>query len=91
VATFALGSSCVRTTPSRNKAELSLSACLAFPLILPKSDLSIFRILNGLVGNMPQGIVQTNSVELAKQLTLRGFGLSFQTRVGIEREIIAGT
>ncbi|KHS42944.1 LysR family transcriptional regulator [Novosphingobium subterraneum] len=90
VATFALGVVMRPDHPLAQQAELSLSACLAFPLILPKSDLSIFRILNGLVGNMPQGIVQTNSVELAKQLTLRGFGLSFQTRVGIEREIIAG-
>ncbi|WP_325233642.1 LysR substrate-binding domain-containing protein [Sphingobium sp.] len=36
------------------------------------------------------GAVETSSVELAKRLTLKGLGISFQTRIGIENEISSG-
>ena len=87
---FDLGVAMRPDHPIATREDLSFAACLAFPLILPKQDLSIFRILEATYGTMPQGIIQTNSVELAKQLTLRGLGLSFQTRIGIDREIEAG-
>ncbi|WP_339520671.1 LysR substrate-binding domain-containing protein, partial [Pseudomonas proteolytica] len=55
--------------------------------ILPKADLSIRRMLLSAAPSLPVGAIETSSVELAKQLTLRGLGLSFQTRIGIEIEL----
>jgi DNA-binding transcriptional LysR family regulator len=39
---------------------------------------------------LPVGAIETSSVELAKQLTLRGLGISFQTRIGVENELRDG-
>lgn len=57
---------------------------------MPKADLAIRQLLQRSLGKLPTGAIETSSVELAKQLTLRGLGMSFQTRVGIEGEVEKG-
>src|SRR6218665_801680 len=87
---FQLGVSMRPDHPLAKNKTLSLATCLSHTLILPKAELSIRRQLQGIIGNLPAGAVETSSVELAKQLTLRGLGVSFQTRIGIENEIAQG-
>lgn len=76
--------------PLAGETSLSLAKCLSHALILPKGELSIRRVLLAAGSALPAGAIETSSVELAKQLTLRGLGLSFQTRVGIENELRSG-
>lgn len=76
--------------PLTGNKSLTLAMCLSHSLILPKADLSIRQQLQRALGKLPQGAVETSSVELAKQLTMRGLGISFQTRIGIEDEIERG-
>ncbi|ATP19979.1 MULTISPECIES: LysR family transcriptional regulator [Sphingobium] len=76
--------------PLARSSSLTLATCLSHSLILPKADLSIRQQLQRALGKLPQGAVETSSVELAKQLTMRGLGISFQTRIGIEDEIERG-
>lgn len=87
---FQLGATMRPDHPLANNQKLSLGTCQAHSLILPKADLSIRQQLHRALGKLPQGLVETSSVELAKQLTLRGLGISFQSRIGIERELESG-
>lgn len=87
---FHLGATMRPDHPLAKQPTLSLATCLSHQLILPKSDLSIRQQLHRVLGKLPTGAVETSSVELAKQLTLRGLGISFQTRIGIEKEIAKG-
>jgi DNA-binding transcriptional LysR family regulator len=57
---------------------------------LPKTDLSIRQQLAKAYAKLPVPAIETSSVELAKQLALRGLGVAFQTRIGIERELAQG-
>ncbi len=70
---------------------MSMSKCLSHTLILPRADLSIRQTLMRAAGQLPVGLIEADSVQLIKELTLRGLGISFQTRVGIERELDQGT
>lgn len=87
---FHLGATMRPDHPLADKSTLSLASCLSHTLILPKADLSIRQQLHRALGKLPVDAVETNSVELAKQLTLKGLGISFQTRIGIENEIRSG-
>lgn len=86
-AAFCVGAVMRPDHPLAAETSLSLSKCLTHTLILPKADLSIRRMLLSAAPSLPVGAIETSSVELAKQLTLRGLGLSFQTRIGIEIEL----
>jgi len=92
IATFRLPLGAVMTPdhPLASREALSLSACMAYPLILPKADLSIRPVLERTVSELPQGVIETNSVDLARRITLQSHGISFQTRIGIEEDLAAG-
>jgi len=87
---FFLGAVMRPDHPLTKTKILSVSGCLGHTLILPRSDLSIRQTLIRAAGQLPVGSIEANSVELIKELTLRGLGISFQTRVGIERELERG-
>ena len=89
-AAFCIGAVMRPEHPLAAGTSLSLTKCLTQTLILPKADLSIRRMLLTVAPSLPVGAIETSSVELAKQLTLRGLGISFQTRIGIETELRAG-
>ncbi|MEO1019216.1 MAG: LysR substrate-binding domain-containing protein, partial [Pseudomonadota bacterium] len=41
------------------------------------------------LGRPAPAVIEATSIELIKRLTLRGFGISFQTRLGLEEECAA--
>lgn len=88
---FKLGALMRPDHPLAASDGLSLSTCTAHSLILPKADLSIRQMLLKAYPKLPVGAIETSSVELAKQLTLRGLGISFQTRIGVEDELRTGS
>jgi DNA-binding transcriptional LysR family regulator len=89
-APFSLGALMRPDHPLAANISLSLSTCAAHPLILPKAELSMRQMLYNAFPKLPVGAIETSSVELAKQLTLRGLGISFQTRIGVENELREG-
>ncbi|WP_432697052.1 LysR family transcriptional regulator [Marinobacterium sp. YM272] len=79
--------------PLAGAKKLRFATCAAYPLILAKPELSIAHLLAPAIAQAPnwgRPIAETGSVELAKKLTLRGDGIAFQTRIGIEEELEAG-
>lgn len=73
--------------------ELPLVDALDYPWIMGDENLSILPLIEPTLrdlGRMLPRIVNTNSFELMKKLTLGGLGISFQTVFGFEDELAAG-
>lgn len=90
---FHLGAIMSADHPLANHERLSFATCAAHPLILAKEELSIAHLLRPSMNQSPQwghAVVETSSVELAKKLAIRGVGIAFQTRIGIEDELKSG-
>ena len=79
--------------PLAGRDKVSVADCLQHPLILPRPDLSLFTLLEPLLGRhraRATVIAEVSSLVLMKSLTLRTGALSFQTRLGIESELQSG-
>ncbi|MEK9725499.1 MAG: LysR substrate-binding domain-containing protein, partial [Rhodospirillaceae bacterium] len=73
--------------------ELALVDALDYPWIMGDENLSILPVLEPTLrelGRTAPRIVNTNSFELMKKLTLRGIGISFQSVFGFEDDLAAG-
>ena len=91
---FRLGALVVPDHPLAGRRDVSFATCAEYDLILAKSDLSVFHLLEPAMrraGIDLKGVVQSGSVELSKELAHRGLGISFQTRIGLEEELRNGT
>jgi DNA-binding transcriptional LysR family regulator len=87
---FKLGAVMKPDHPLAQRETLTVSTCMAHPLIIPKADLSIRQTLLRSCTTFPYHSIEASSVDLMKHLTLKGLGISFQTRIGIERELEQG-
>ncbi len=90
---FHLGAIMPPDHPLASHQHLTFASCAAYPLILAKPDLSIAHLLQPAISqskNWGRAVVETSSVELAKKLAMRGSGIAFQTRIGIEYELQRG-
>lgn len=79
--------------PLAGREKVSVADCLQHPLILPRPDLSLFTLLDPLLGRhrAPASVIaEVSSLVLMKNLTLRTGAISFQTRLGIESELQSG-
>lgn len=93
VARFDVGVIMAPSHPLAHLTRVSIRQCVEHPLILPAPKLSIHALLQPHIANFKstmQVVVESSSIELAKQLTERGLGLSFQSRLGLERELAEG-
>lgn len=93
VGRFVLGAIMPPAHPLATQASVSFAECARYPLILPGPELSIRRHLQPFLLNPKKPLtvlLESASVELAKRLAMRGMGLAFQTRLGIEEELAAG-
>lgn len=93
VGRFLLGAIMPPEHPLAAQASVSFAECARYPLILPGPELSIRRHLQPFLLNPKKPLtvlLESASVDLAKRLALRGMGLAFQTRLGIEEELAAG-
>ncbi len=90
---FRLGAVMPPHHPLAGRARLMLNACADFPWILACEPLSIKPQLAPALrrlGRPAPAVIEASSIELIKRLTLRGFGISFQTRLGLEEEVVSG-
>ncbi|ETX11502.1 LysR family transcriptional regulator [Marinomonas ushuaiensis DSM 15871] len=87
--TFHFGAVVTPDHPLASKAQVTYEDCLPFPLILSKSDLSMYQKLASLKGKLPTScsIIESSSVALSRNLALKGMGIAFQTKIGIESDI----
>ncbi len=72
--------------------KLSLADCAAHPLAWPSPGLSLRAILDSVpAARKVQPAFECNSLRLMASLARRGSCIAFQTVIGIERELRAGT
>lgn len=92
VGNFKFGAVVAPDHPLSEKNALSYEDCLPFPLILSKSQLSIHQQLLTLKERVStkSSIIESSSVQLSRKFALKGMGIAFQTRIGIEEDILEG-
>lgn len=89
---FRLGAIVPPGHPLSARVQVSFGACADYDLILGKPELSTRHRLAALLkaASIPgKARIESGSLELAKQMVLRGRGIAFQTRFGIEAQIEA--
>lgn len=89
---FALGAAVSRTHPLAGQKRASFAECARHPLILPGPEFSMHAEVKALqrAAKRPAEVVlETGSFELMKQFAVRGEGIAFVNRFGIERELAA--
>lgn len=93
VARFRLGAVVRHDSPLAGKPFVTLRDCTDQPLILPKANFANREQLHPLFFHsrlQNRGRFEAGSVELMRQLVLRGLGVAFMTRVGIEAYLDGG-
>jgi DNA-binding transcriptional LysR family regulator len=94
VGTFALGAVVPAGHPLAGRRQVSFADCARHPLVLPSSELSFHADLAALLATHRREVtlqLETASLDLMKGLALRGLGVAFLNRFGIERELAEGT
>ncbi|HBQ2314527.1 TPA: LysR family transcriptional regulator [Klebsiella pneumoniae] len=90
---FRLGAIVSPTHPLAIKESVKFSACADYDLILSKPDISIRHRIAPLLKSAnisKRARLESSSLELAKQMVLRGTGIAFQTIFGIESQTKTG-
>jgi DNA-binding transcriptional LysR family regulator len=94
VGAFPLGAVVPAGHPLADRRQVSFADCARHPLVLPSSELSFHADLAALLVSHKREVtvqLQTASLDLMKGLALRGLGVAFLNRFGIERELAEGT
>nr|WP_282572086.1 LysR family transcriptional regulator [Roseomonas acroporae] len=92
-ARFRLGAVAPAASPLAALPHTSLSEIRHHPLILPKGNFANRQQLHPMLvqaGLADRGRYEAGSIDLMKQLVLRGLGVGLMTRIGIEQELAAG-
>ncbi|MDQ8023575.1 MAG: LysR family transcriptional regulator [Moraxellaceae bacterium] len=93
LARFPIGALMSSDHPLAQQESVTLSQCIAYPLILPTPEASGNEFIQKVRKRAAEASLQTieaNSVQMIKHLAELGAGIAFQTRIGNEREIAAG-
>lgn len=78
--------------PLAGAQKLSLAECAGFPLAWPSQGLSLRTILDAVpAARKVRPAFECNSLRLMASLAKRGSCIAFQTPIGIEQELDAGT
>jgi DNA-binding transcriptional LysR family regulator len=91
---FRLGAVVKPDHPLAKKKSIALPSCLGYPLILATPDLSITDLLEPILSGGPSflsPVITCGSIELMQELVIRGHGIAFQTRVGLEKKLGDGS
>lgn len=91
---FRLGAVVRPDHPLARKKAVTVSACLGYPLILATPDLSITGLLEAVLSEGPaylSPVITSGSIELMQELVIRGHGVAFQTKVGLEGRLAEGS
>ena len=90
---FRLGALVGPDHPLAERGSVNFATCAEHGLILAKSELSIHHLLAPLhkrLGLLDKPPLQSNSMELARQMARHNMGVAFQTRVGVEVDLQKG-
>lgn len=93
VGRFRLGAVMRPDHPLAVKPTTSFAACLNSPIILATPELSINRLLApemSRISRPPEPVIMSGSIELMRELALRGAGIAFQTRIGLASAMRSG-
>ena len=93
LARFRLGAVVRRDSPLAGRTSVTLQDCSEQPMILPKTNFANRHQLHPLFFHsrlQNRGQFEAASVELMMQLVLRGLGVAFMIRVGIETFLESG-
>lgn len=89
---FRLGALMTPLHPLAGESHVSYGQCCEHGVIQAKSELSVHHLIAPLhkrvAANKP--LLQSNSMELARQLARQQLGIAFQTRIGIEADLARG-
>jgi DNA-binding transcriptional LysR family regulator len=93
VARYRLGAVVAASSPLAGRGSVTLNDCRDYPAVLPKRNFANRNQLHPVMfeaGLSDRGHYEAGSIELIKELVLRGLGVAFMTRVGLETELDAG-
>jgi DNA-binding transcriptional LysR family regulator len=91
---FRLGAVVRPDHPLARHRSVTLAACLGYPLILATPDLSITDLLQPVLSQGPSfllPVITCGSIDLMQQLVMRGQGVAFQTRIGLDGRLADGS
>lgn len=93
VGTFALGAVMPADHPLASRTEVTFAECARFPLVMPSEELSFYADMAALAVRQKriEVVLETGSLDLMRGLALRGLGVAFLNRFGVERELADGT
>ncbi|MDH1428421.1 LysR family transcriptional regulator [Comamonas aquatica] len=94
VGRFHLGAIMRAEHPLSQRKSVTFAECARYPLILPGTALSTYEQMRPVLMNHKRPltvVMESASIELARTMAIRGLGLAFQTRIGIEKEMRDGT
>jgi DNA-binding transcriptional LysR family regulator len=93
VGRFRLGAVVTPGHPLAGRKHLRIADCADFPLIMSDTQLSIRSLLHPTIVHSGRPItpaIEANSIELMKNLAEHDLGITFMSRIGLEKEIRAG-
>jgi DNA-binding transcriptional LysR family regulator len=93
VAHFELGAVVLPDSPLASRTSIVVNDCRDHTVILPKTNFANRRQLHPVLyqaGMTARARYEAGSIELMKQLVLRGLGVALMTSVGVEAELDAG-
>ncbi|SOY64209.1 Transcriptional regulator, LysR family protein [Cupriavidus taiwanensis] len=84
-AEFRLGAVMAPSHPLARRRQVTVAECMAYPLILASPELALHSLFTPLLAGMEpaQPPIHTGSLDLMRQLAMRGIGIAFQTRIGL--------
>jgi DNA-binding transcriptional LysR family regulator len=94
VGRFRLGAVVTPDHPLAGRKRVRIGECADFPLIMSDAQLSIRTLLHPIIVHSGRAItpaIEANSIELMKNLAERNLGIAFMSRIGLEKELAAGT
>ena len=89
---FRLGALMTPAHPLAAETRVSYGQCCEHGVIQAKSELSVHHLIAPLHKRAAaiKPLLQSNSMELARQLARQQLGIAFQTRIGIEADLARG-
>jgi DNA-binding transcriptional LysR family regulator len=94
VGRFRLGAVVTPNHPLAERKHVRIADCADYPLVMSDAQLSIRSLLHPTIVHSGRPItpaIEANSIELMKNLAEHDLGVTFMSRIGLEKELRSGT